>query len=96
MTRWTKRNSKGQFCKADNETGDLFDLPAVPAPQVGDIMYRVGCSVVNNDHLPPHDTVLANKVEDISGSFTPICYPYPSQPDMPVCLLPFDMPRLQS
>lgn len=88
MTRWTKRNSKGQFCKADNETGDLFDLPAMPAPQVGDIMYRVGCSVVNNDHLPPHNTVLANKVEECKPD--PVCYPYPNSPDMPVWLMPFD------
>ena len=86
--RWTKRNSKGRFCKADNETGDLFDLPAVPAPKIGDIMYRVGCSVVNSDHLPPHNTVIANKVEDLIPG--PVCYPYPSSPDMPVLLKFFD------
>lgn len=76
------RDSKGRFCKADNETINL------PMPEIGDVMYAArgyGNLKIRNEKLPIHTAVTAHKVQDIFGS-GPVCFPWEHRPDDPVYL----------
>ena len=85
------RDEKGRFCKPS-------DIDIIPPPEPKDTEYGMpepGDIAFNswmrwtgseNKSLPHHYTVRAHKVEEITEGGTPVCYPWPNNPDEPMYL----------
>lgn len=85
------RDSRGRFCKADNDTIYL------PMPEIGDIMYSAEGwgHLEGEEKFPPHSAVTAHKVQEIFGN-GPVCFPWEYRPNDPMYLQTFEEARKQA